>query len=132
MFSNYGWYHPGTDSSSTIYKQLTPLQKENVQKLLEEEKRRGGGLVLADFYRVRIKALSEEDLKRYDKHQLSILRNSLFARHGVRFQNKELKQIFSTMPWYHRNDVSSSTVFDEQMSEQEKGNVTLIQQMEKR
>lgn len=60
-FSHYSWYHPGASLSSEIYKDLIPLRKENVQKLLAEERRRGGGLVLADFYRVRIKALTEKD-----------------------------------------------------------------------
>ncbi len=131
-FSNYSWYHPTPKISSVIYKELTTLQKENIHKLLDEEKFRGGSLVLADFYRVRIKLLSEDDLKKYSKQQLFILRNSLFARHGVSFKSIDLKQIFSYMPWYHPNDVTSATVFDEQMSEQEKANVKLIQQMEKR
>jgi hypothetical protein len=88
-------------------------------------------LVLADYYRVKSKALSEEDLEKYDKHQLAILRNSLFARHGVTFSKKEYQDIFSYMPWYHPGSVSSSTVFDEQMSEQEKANVQLMLKMEK-
>jgi len=131
MFSEHSWYHPYTASSSSVYRELTSLQKRNVQKLLAEEKRRGGGLVLADFYRVRTKALTEEDLKKYDKHQLAILRNSLFARYGVAFRNPEYKRIFSAMPWYHPTDVSSATIFDERMSEQEKANVRLLQKMEK-
>lgn len=131
LFSNYGWYHPDTASSGRIYKALTSLQKENVQKLLTEEKRRGGGLVLKDFYRVRVKLLSEKDLEKYDRHQLAILRNSLFARRGVAFKNEEYRRIFSCMPWYHPTDISSAEVFDEQMSEQEKANVTLIRMMEK-
>jgi uncharacterized protein YfaS (alpha-2-macroglobulin family) len=131
MFSNFWWYRPTTSSSAAIYRKINPLQKENIQKLLEEEKRRGGGLVLADYYRVKSKALSEEDLEKYDKHQLAILRNSLFARHGVTFSKKEYQDIFSYMPWYHPKNVSSSTVFDEQMSEQEKANVQLMLKLEK-
>ncbi len=132
MFSQHSWYHPYTTSSSDVYRDLTAIQKQNVQKLLAEEKRRGGGLVLADFYRVRIKALTEADLKKYDKHQLAILRNSLFARHGVSFHKPEYKRIFSYMPWYHPTDVSSAEVFDTQMSDLEKENVRLLQKMEKR
>ena len=131
MFSNFWWYKQTTKSSAAVYRGLNPLQKSNVDKLLAEEKRRGGGLVLADFYRVKIRALSEEDLKKYDKHQLAILRNSLFARYGVSFKNDEYRQIFSYMPWYHPRDVKSSTVFDALMSEQEKANVQLMLKMEK-
>jgi len=91
-----------------------------------------GGLVLADFYRVHNKLLTEKDLEKYDKNQLNILRNSLFARRGVTFTSPKLRTIFSYMPWYRPSDISSAAVFDEQMSEQEKANVKLMLKMEKR
>jgi len=131
FFSHLGWYHPDTNSSTSAYRRLTPLQKENVQKLLAEEKRRGGGLVLKDFRRVHTKLLNDEDLEQYDKHQLSLLRNSLFARYGVSFKDETYRRIFSAMPWYRPVDISSAEVFDELMSEQEKANVARIQKMEK-
>ena len=132
MFSEFSWYRPDSTQSGTIYKNLAPQQKKNVQTLLNEEKRRGGGLVLADFYRAHNKLLTEKDLEKYDKNQLYILRNSLFARRGVTFTNPDLRAIFSFMPWYRPSDITSSSVFDQQMSEQEKANVKLMLQMEKR
>jgi len=132
MYSEFSWYRPNSTQSGTIYKNLSSQQKQNVQTLLNEEKRRGGGLVLADFYRVHNKLMTEKDLEKYDKNQLYILRNSLFARRGVSFSNPKLRAIFSYMPWYSPSDIASSTVFDEQMSEREKANVKLILKMEKR
>ena len=131
LFSNFAWYHPNKKSSSIIYAGMSDLQKANIQILAEEERRRGGGLVLADFYRVNSKLLTKNDLKGYSKHQLFILRNSLFARRGVKFKNSELNEIFSYMPWYKPTDVSSSIVFDEQMSKQEKENIMLMVKMSK-
>ncbi|MEA3456891.1 MAG: YARHG domain-containing protein [Campylobacterota bacterium] len=131
MFSEFSWYQPGSTKSGTIYKNLTSQQKQNIQTLLSEEKRRGGGLVLNDFYRVHNKLLTEKDLENYDKNQLYILRNSLFARRGVTFTNPDLKEIFSFMPWYRPSDISSGTVFDQQMSEQEKANIKLMIKMAK-
>jgi len=132
MYSEFSWYRPDSIKSGTIYKNLTLQQKQNIQTLLNEEKRRGGGLVLADFYRVHNKLLTEKDLEKYEKNQLQILRNSLFARRGVTFTNPKFRKIFSSMPWYRPSDIASSTVFDEQMSEQEKANVKLMLKMEKR
>jgi len=131
LFSEFSWYHPSPKSSATIYRGLSRLQKQNIQTLLSEEKRRGGGLVLADFYLINNRLLTADDLKKYNKEQLYILRNSLFARYGVKFKNKKLSKIFGYMPWYRPSDVTSSIVFDEIMNEQEKSNVKLIQSMER-
>jgi uncharacterized protein YfaS (alpha-2-macroglobulin family) len=131
LFSKFSWYHPSPKSSAIIYRGLSRLQKDNIQRLLSEEKRRGGSLVLADFYLVNNKLLVADDLKKYNKEQLYILRNSLFARHGVKFKNKKLSKIFGYMPWYRPTDVTSSIVFDEIMSEQEKSNVKLMQNLER-
>ncbi|SFV51776.1 PAN domain protein [hydrothermal vent metagenome] len=132
LFSAYSWYHPREKNPSKVYMKLTQIQKENIKTLLDEEKRLGGGLALSDFYRVHNKLLRESDLSQYTKDQLYILRNSLFARRGVKFNNPRLREIFSHMPWYRPTDITSATIYDEIMSEQEKSNVTLMQKMERR
>ena len=131
IFSKFAWYHPNQKTSDTIYQALSSIQKSNIQRLLTEEKRRGGGLLLKDFYRVSHKLLNRDDLKKYNKEALYILRNSLFARHGVAFKNKKLQKIFAYMPWYKPTDITSSKIFDEIMTEQEKANVQLIIREEK-
>ncbi len=132
IFSAYSWYHPSEKSPSIVYAKLTQIQKENIQTLLDQEKRLGGGLTLSDFYRVHNKLLNSSDLAKYTKDQLYILRNSLFARRGVKFNNPILREIFSHMPWYRPTDITSATIYDDIMSEQEKSNVTLMQNMERR
>jgi uncharacterized protein YfaS (alpha-2-macroglobulin family) len=131
LFSKHSWYHPRTTDSAAVYRDLTRVQKENVQKLFEEERRRGGGLVLGDFYRVRAKALTRKDLEKYSKKQLAILRNSLFARYGITFHTPEYQRIFSAMPWYHPSDISDTEIFENRMSDQERANVRLIREMER-
>ncbi len=133
-FTPYSWYKPTSDKSSIIYKQLSPQREANVQALLKEEKRRGGGLVLSDFYRVNHRLMTEESLKKYDKASLRILRNSLFARYGLSFKKSapELDTIYAYMPWYKPNDsITVSQIFDEQMSEMEKANILLMIKMGK-
>jgi len=132
LFSAYSWYHPRDKNPSKVYTKLSHIQKENIKTLLDEEKRLGGGLALPDFYRVHNKLLKETDLSKYTKDQLYVLRNSLFARRGVKFNNPRLREIFSHMPWYRPTDITSATIHDEIMSEQEKSNVTLMQKMERR
>ena len=132
LFSQFEWYKPKFESSSSVYSALTPLQKRNVQNLLREEKRRLGGLVFADFYRVHAKELSKEDLKRYTKEQLKILRNSLIARYGYIFKDKELASIFEKLPWYKPDpNASTSEIIDQLMSPIERKNLDTILQVEK-
>jgi len=123
LFKPFSWYTRTTQNSGAVYAKLTPLQRGNVQKLLTEEKRRGGGLSLTDFYRVRNTPLTPALLAKYDKRSLRILRNSLIARHGYRFSDPELSRIFSAMPWYHPTDIDTSTVLDEKMSPLERANI---------
>jgi len=125
-FSVFDWYQPTDTRSSTVYAGLTPVQKKNVQALLREEKHRCGGLVLADFYRVKIKKLTKNDLKKYTKSELGILRNSLIARHGLSFKDPMLSHIFSEMPWYHPTDITAAEILDQKMSDLERANVQLI------
>jgi uncharacterized protein YfaS (alpha-2-macroglobulin family) len=130
-FLPYKWYTPSTEDSQGIYQKLSHIQKSNVHKLLEEEKLRGGGLVLADFYRVNTLTLDEKMLKKYTKKELKILRNSLFARYGLAFKDAELRKIYSFMPWYNPKDITVSEIFDEQMSQREKDNIHLMIKIEK-
>jgi len=130
-FAAFDWYKPKDTRSANVYARLTPLQKRNVQTLLKEERYRCGGLVLADFYRVKVKALRKSDLKKYTKRELRILRNSLIARYGLAFKDPMLTRIFSEMPWYHPTDITASEILDKKMSDLERANVQLILKMER-
>jgi hypothetical protein len=125
-FSHFDWYEPKRSDSGAIYAAMSPVQKRNIQKLLAEEKRRGGGLVLADFYRVHTRPVTQAYLARYDKTSLRILRNSLIARYGYRVQDPQLEAIYKQMPWYHPSDISSSDVLDHKMTAVERANIRQI------
>lgn len=70
--------------------------------------------------------LNTQTLRKYDKKTLRIMRNEIMARHGYRFQAKDLQEYFSKQFWYKpvtsNNQVKLS--FVEQL------NVELIKQME--
>ena len=43
---------------------------------------------------------TNEDIKGCDSHQIRILRNSIFARHGRKFKDPSLREYFSSKSWY--------------------------------
>ena len=133
LFSKFDWYKPTISSGSVAYADLSPLQKKNVLALLKEEKKRcGGTLTLSDFYRVKVRLLTPDDLKKYTKRDLRILRNSLIARYGLIFKDEKLTKIYSNMPWYKPNpDITASEIIDKKMSNLERANIQTILSIER-
>ena len=72
------------------------------------------------------KLLTQDDLENLLKHELYIMRNEIYARHGLIFQNKKLKKYFDKQPWYkpRYNDVSNM------LSETEKKNIAFLKKVE--
>lgn len=75
--------------------------------------------------------LSKSDLFTLSKRQLSILRNSFYAKHGYNFKNKELREYFEANcreqgVEYKVNPKFSESVFNEV----ERKNIELIKEME--
>lgn len=70
--------------------------------------------------------LSAAYLGQFTKAQLRMMRNEILARHGWVFQSKDLKDYFSSQPWYqplgNNNNVKISTI--------ERTNVELIRSEE--
>ena len=133
LFSQFDWYKPTISSGSVAFAKLTPIQKKNVLALLKEEKKRcGGSLSLADFYRVNTKLLSKKDLAKYSKRDLRILRNSLIARYGYVFKDKELNKIFKEMPWYKANpSITASEIIDKKMNDIQRANLQTLLEVQK-
>ena len=44
--------------------------------------------------------LNDKWFRRFDKQTLRIMRNAILARHGYRFQSKDLQDYFKSEPWY--------------------------------
>lgn len=74
--------------------------------------------------------LSESDLYGKKAWDLSIMRNSIYARHGYTFKNGKLHDYFSQYDWYHPSEDDAATVYY-QMSDVERHNVRTIKQYEK-
>ena len=73
---------------------LTPDNLENCvaqQKALEEE-------LPSDILCTAL--LNTAYLNKFPKKELRLMRNEILARHGYRFQSKDLQEWFGDMPWY--------------------------------
>jgi hypothetical protein len=42
-----------------------------------------------------------DDIAGYDKGQIRVLKNSIYARHGRKFRDRALRQYFSSQEWYN-------------------------------
>lgn len=81
-----------------------------------------------DFPFTAQRVVSESELSSYSDRELSIMRNEIFARHGYIFKRADLKEYFSTKPWY--NPQYSNV--DNMLSKTEKKNVEIIGKVEKK
>lgn len=71
--------------------------------------------------------LTAQDLAPYSKAELRLMRNTIFAIHGHKFQSEDLQQYFSQFPWYRP---TVTEVPEDELSEIEKYNVTFLQKYE--
>lgn len=71
--------------------------------------------------------LKESDVKNLKKIDLEILRNTIFARHGLTFKTKTVRQFFDDVEWY----IPISTNVDNQLTTVEKENIVLLKRFEK-
>jgi hypothetical protein len=70
--------------------------------------------------------LNDHQFSSFDKSTLRIMRNAILARHGYRFQSKDLQEYFANEPWY-KPAASNDGI---RLSFIEQLNVELIKQME--
>ncbi|MDP8185203.1 WG repeat-containing protein [Phocoenobacter skyensis] len=85
-----------------------------------------------DFFYIENNKLTKADLKDYSKGQLRLLRNYFFAKKGFTFkEGSDLDTFFKTFSWYSPKEITSTDIYENQLTEQEKNNVSLILAMEK-
>ena len=71
--------------------------------------------------------LKESDVKNLKKIDLEILRNTIFARHGLTFKTKTVRQFFDDVEWY----IPVSDNVNNELTAVEKENVVLLKRFEK-
>src|SRR5688572_28710304 len=119
-FDDRYWYKPADQYNP---RQLTEIERKNLNTILAAHKKlRRVALSPGDMELFENKLLSERMLHGLSLHELRLLRNEIYARHGRIFRTGWLQQYFSNQPWYE----PSEEFKDEQVSGSDKQNVELI------
>ncbi|MGH9969048.1 MAG: YARHG domain-containing protein [Pyrinomonadaceae bacterium] len=125
-FDERYWYKPSDRYDS---KELSTIERKNLQTIAAAQKtQRKLALSPGDMELFENKLISEQMLKGLSLHELRLLRNEVYARHGRQFRAAWLQQYFWSQPWYEQNEDFQ----DEQLSGSDKQNVETIVKYENR
>ncbi|PWT88730.1 MAG: hypothetical protein C5B55_12625 [Blastocatellia bacterium] len=125
-FDERYWYEPNDKYDA---KKLSTIERKNLEILSGAQKRqRKVALLPGDMELFENKAISEAMLKGLSLHELRLLRNEIYARHGRVFKAAWLQQYFDFQPWYSADE----NFKDESLSGADKQNVETIVAVEKR
>ncbi len=125
-FEERYWYQPNANYDS---KTLSQIERKNMALLTAAQKRqRRVALLPGDMELFENKSISESMLRGLSLHELRLLRNEIYARHGRMFRAPWLQQYFDFQPWY----VPDENFKDEQLSGNDKLNVETIVRVEKK
>jgi hypothetical protein len=124
-FEERYWYSANTNYDA---KKLTAIERKNIEVLgAAQKKQRRVALLPGDMELFENKAISQAMLKGLSLHELRLLRNEVYARHGRIFKALWLQQYFETQPWYTPDE----NFKDDSLSGNDKLNVETIVLMEK-
>lgn len=125
-FEERYWYKA---SDGYDAKQLTETERKNLQTIAVAQKRvRKLAVSPGDMELFENKLISERMLHGLSLHELRLLRNEIYARHGRSFRAAWLQQYFWSQPWYEQKEDFQ----DEQVSGSDKLNVETIVKYENR
>jgi hypothetical protein len=119
-FEERYWYFP---SDKYDAKKLSAIEVKNFAMLSDaQKKQRKVALLPGDMEYFENKAITEQMLQGLSLHELRLLRNEIYARHGRMFRAEWLQQYFFFQPWYTPDE----NFKDEQLSGYDKQNVETI------
>jgi hypothetical protein len=125
-FEERYWYKASDKYDS---KQLSMIERKNLQAIAAAQMgQRKLALAPGDLELFENKLITEQMLKGLSLHELRLLRNEIYARHGRQFRAAWLQQYFWSQPWYEQ----SEDFLDEQLSGSDKQNVETIVKYENR
>jgi hypothetical protein len=125
-FEERYWYFPSDQYDA---KKLSPIERKNLEILSGAQKRqRKVALLPGDMEFFENKAITEQMLQGLSLHELRLLRNEIYARHGRMFRAEWLQQYFFFQPWYTPDE----NFKDEELSGNDKLNVETIVKYENR
>lgn len=125
-FEERYWYFPSEQYDA---KKLSTIERKNLEVLSgAQKKQRRVALLPGDMEFFENKTISPQMLQGLSLHELRLLRNEIYARHGRMFRAEWLQQYFYTQPWY----APQENFKDEELSGNDKLNVETIVKYENR
>ena len=119
-FEERYWYIPNEKYNA---KKLTAIERKNLAILSGAQKRqRNVALLPGDMQFFENKTITPQMLQGLSLHELRLLRNEIYARHGRMFRADWLQQYFYFQPWYNPDE----NFKDESLSGNDKLNVETI------
>ena len=104
-------------------KSLNDIERKNLALIdLIRKQQRKVAIAPGDMELFENKLVSEEMLRGLSLHELRLLRNEIYARHGRIFKTMWLQQYFGSQPWYDPKEDFK----DEEVSGSDKTNVETI------
>ena len=71
--------------------------------------------------------LTTKDVENMYKRDLEVIRNTIYARHGYSFQNREMRYFFDNLTWY----IPVSIDVTKELTDIETKNIKLLKRYEK-
>jgi hypothetical protein len=125
-FDERYWYKQNPQYDA---KKLSLVERRNLGIVSAAQKsQRKVALLPGDMELFENRAITEEMLRGLSLHELRLLRNEVYARHGRVFRAQWLQQYFDMQPWYS----ADSEFKDETLSGSDKTNVETIVKYENR
>lgn len=125
-FEERYWYFP---SEKYDPKKLSAVERKNLETLNGAQKRqRKVALLPGDLELFENRRITEQMLHGLSLHELRLVRNEIYARHGRIFRTDWLSQYFWNQPWYTPDE----NFQDEALSATDKLNVETIVKYENR
>ena len=119
-FDERYWYFPNEKYDA---KKLSAIERKNLEILGGAQKRQRNVAILpGDMEFFENKLISDRMLNGLSLHELRLLRNEIYARHGRMFRAEWLQQYFFFQPWYNPDE----NFKDEELSGNDKVNVETI------
>jgi hypothetical protein len=119
-FDERYWYRPATHYDP---KGLSAVEQKNLQLIdtIQKQQRRVA-ISPGDMELFENKLISDQMLRGLSLHELRLLRNEIYARHGRIFKTVWIQQYFGGQPWYDPKEDFK----DEEISGSDKTNIETI------
>jgi hypothetical protein len=135
-FYSQAWYAGIVEADSFDSSVLSKTESANINfiKSYEEELEEDSDddLVTDNYYILPnsdTEYLTDEDVMYLSDRELMLARNEIYARHGRKFNDSEIRTYFESQAWYNPT-IEPGDFSDSMLSKVEKANIALIQKYE--